>query len=58
MVNFLALLGWSLDGETTLIDRATHALYAPGSTFKIVTLATALENTWPAKRPCTPRQEP
>ena len=23
MVNFLALLGWSLDGETTLIDRAT-----------------------------------
>ncbi len=23
MVNFLALLGWSLDGETTLIDRET-----------------------------------
>ena len=23
MVNFLALLGWSLDGETTLIDRKT-----------------------------------
>ena len=23
MVNFLALLGWSLDGETTIIDRAT-----------------------------------
>ena len=23
MVNFLALLGWSLDGETTLIDRTT-----------------------------------
>ena len=23
LVNFLALLGWSLDGETTLIDRAT-----------------------------------
>lgn len=23
MVNFLALLGWSLDGETTIIDRET-----------------------------------
>lgn len=30
--------------DTTLIDRATHALYAPGSTFKMVTLATALED--------------
>ncbi len=25
LINFLALLGWSLDGETTLIDRATLA---------------------------------
>ncbi|MCL2826690.1 MAG: glutamate--tRNA ligase [Eggerthellaceae bacterium] len=25
LVNFLALLGWSLDGETTVIDRATLA---------------------------------
>ncbi|NTU89741.1 MAG: FtsW/RodA/SpoVE family cell cycle protein, partial [Actinobacteria bacterium] len=35
-----------LDGSTesdALYNRATQALYAPGSTFKIVTLATALE---------------
>ena len=25
MVNFLALLGWSLDGKTTLIDRKPYA---------------------------------
>ena len=31
-------------GDSTLINRATGALYAPGSTFKIVTLATALED--------------
>lgn len=30
--------------DSTLINRAVHALYAPGSTFKIVTLATALED--------------
>lgn len=31
-------------GDSTLLNRAVHALYAPGSTFKIVTLATALED--------------
>ena len=30
--------------NSALYNRATQALYAPGSTFKIVTLATALEN--------------
>lgn len=30
--------------DSTLLNRAVHALYAPGSTFKIVTLATALED--------------
>ncbi|WP_232050909.1 FtsW/RodA/SpoVE family cell cycle protein [Arabiibacter massiliensis] len=30
--------------DSTLINRAVHALYAPGSTFKMVTLATALED--------------
>ena len=30
--------------DSSLVNRATGALYAPGSTFKIVTLATALEN--------------
>lgn len=33
------------DGSTSsLVNRATQSLYAPGSTFKIVSLATALEN--------------
>ncbi len=31
-------------GDSTLLNRATQALYAPGSTFKIVSLATALED--------------
>lgn len=31
-------------GDSSLVNRAAHALYAPGSTFKIVTLATALED--------------
>lgn len=30
--------------DTSMFDRATQALYAPGSTFKVVTLASALEN--------------
>ena len=30
--------------DSSLLNRAVHALYAPGSTFKIVTLATALED--------------
>lgn len=30
--------------DSSLLDRATGTLYAPGSTFKIVTLAAALEN--------------
>ena len=30
--------------ETSLINRATGTLYAPGSTFKMVTLATAIED--------------
>ncbi len=31
-------------GTTALLNRATQAQYAPGSTFKMITLATALEN--------------
>lgn len=31
-------------GTGSLIDRSTHVLYAPGSTFKVVTLAAALES--------------
>lgn len=31
-------------GSSALINRATQALYAPGSTFKALTLATALQN--------------
>ncbi|WP_455164079.1 FtsW/RodA/SpoVE family cell cycle protein [Slackia exigua] len=39
------LLDTSADDDTgTLINRATSALYAPGSTFKIVTLSGLLEN--------------
>ncbi len=36
--------GGTSDDTSALYNRATQALYAPGSTFKIVTLATALEN--------------
>lgn len=32
------------DGSGRLLNRATQTLYAPGSTFKIVSLATAFEN--------------
>lgn len=32
------------DGSTSLYDRATQALYTPGSTFKVITLASALEH--------------
>lgn len=31
-------------GDTSLFDRASQALYTPGSTFKVVTLSSALEN--------------
>lgn len=34
----------SEDADTSLYDRSTQALYTPGSTFKVVTLAAALEN--------------
>ena len=34
----------SSGADGALVNRATSALYAPGSTFKIVSLATALEN--------------
>ena len=30
--------------DTSMFDRATQALYSPGSTFKVLTLASALEN--------------
>lgn len=41
-----ALLGQAAGGSDSgeLFNRATQGLYAPGSTFKIVSLATALEN--------------
>ena len=41
-----ALLGQAASGSDSgeLFNRATQGLYAPGSTFKIVSLATALEN--------------
>ncbi len=42
--DFAEELEGSSGGSSALYNRATQALYAPGSTFKIVTLATALEN--------------
>ena len=41
--DFAEVLAGSAD-SSELFNRATQALYAPGSTFKIVSLATALEN--------------
>lgn len=34
----------NISGDSPLLNRAVNALYAPGSTFKIVSLATALED--------------
>lgn len=44
--DFEEVLGEAASGNDTsvLLNRATQSKYAPGSTFKIVTLATALEN--------------
>ncbi len=42
--DYAELLGDSSGDSSALYNRATQALYAPGSTFKIVTLATAFEN--------------
>ena len=43
--DFLTVLqNSSSSNDSSLVNRATGALYAPGSTFKMVTLATALEN--------------
>ena len=45
--NFESLLAGSTGSKSSsdaLYNRATQALYAPGSTFKMVTLATALQN--------------
>ncbi|MEE0845979.1 MAG: FtsW/RodA/SpoVE family cell cycle protein [Eggerthellaceae bacterium] len=39
-----SLLESSSGDSSQLFNRATQALYAPGSTFKIISLATALEN--------------
>lgn len=40
----LATAATDTSDDSSLLNRATQTLYAPGSTFKIVTLATALEN--------------
>ncbi len=42
--DFADQLDGSSGDSSALFNRATQALYAPGSTFKIVTLATAFEN--------------
>ena len=44
--DFETILETSASGNenSSLLNRATQALYAPGSTFKMVTLSTALEN--------------
>ncbi len=43
--DFAEVIAASADSDSSaLFNRATQALYAPGSTFKMVSLATALEN--------------
>lgn len=42
--NIEAAMSADEDSGTSLYDRATQALYTPGSTFKVLTLAAALEN--------------
>ncbi len=46
--DFESVISAAASGESTqdsvLLNRAVHALYSPGSTFKIVSLAAALEN--------------
>ena len=39
-----ALMGGTSDEEQSLYDRTTQALYTPGSTFKVITLAAALDS--------------
>ena len=39
-----SLMGVEDDGDAPLLDRATQALYTPGSTFKVITLAAALDS--------------
>ena len=39
-------------GESVLLNRATHGLYSPGSTFKVVTAVAAVENSFKGNIDC------